>query len=88
MDGTSNSPSQAKGTANGIIEKMTTCFFETVQENKVERETAELLTFLKSDEWIAAVEHGTKQEFIDEFGDAIDPLTEKMMGAYGPDVVQ
>lgn len=88
MDGTSNAPGAAKGTANEVIGKMTTCFFEAVKEQDVERETAELMTFLKSDEWITAVEHGTKQEFIDEFGDAIDPLTEKMMGAYGPDVVQ
>lgn len=87
MDGTLNAPSAAKGTANDVIAKLTGCFFEAVKEQDVERETAELMTFLKSDEWITAVEHGTKQEFIDEFGEAIDPLTEKMMGAYGPDVV-
>jgi len=64
------------------------CFFGMVEQQEIERETADLMTFLKSDDWIAVVEHGTKQEFIDDFGDAIDPLTEKMMGAYGPDVVQ
>jgi len=67
---------------------MTTCFMETIKENDVEREAGELLSFVSSDEWIHVVEAGTKQEFIDEFGDAIDPLTEKLMGAYGPDVVQ
>lgn len=33
------------------------------------------------------MEHGTKQEFIDSFGDAISPVTEKLMKVYGPDVV-
>ena len=45
------------------------------------------MSYLGSDEWIKTVEHGTKQEFIDNLGDAIDPITEKVMGAYGPDVI-
>jgi hypothetical protein len=35
----------------------------------------------------AEIAHGTKQELIDNLGDAIDPITEKVMGAYGPDVI-
>jgi hypothetical protein len=61
---------------------------DTVKENGVERQMGELMTYVGSDEWINVVESGTKQEFIDEFGDAIDPITEKLLGAYGPDVVQ
>ena len=32
----------------------------TVQENGVERETGELMTYLASDDWIEVVESGTK----------------------------
>ena len=88
MDGTSNDPEQFAGNANEIINGLAECFFGAVQDQDIEKETADLMTYLKSDDWIAVVEYGTKQEFIDDFGDAIDPLTEKMMGSYGPDVVQ
>lgn len=76
------------GKMSGVIEKISTCFMQTIQENDVEKETGELLSYVSSDEWIRVVEEGTKQEFIDEFGDAIDPLTEKLLNQYGPDVVQ
>ena len=45
------------------------------------------MDYLTSHEWISTVEHGTKQEFIDNLGDAVDPLTSKVMNAYGPDVI-
>jgi len=73
---------------NKVMDKISTCFFETIKENNVEKETSNLMTYVTSQEWIRVVEEGTKQEFIDEFGDAIDPITEKLLGAYGPDVVQ
>jgi hypothetical protein len=88
MEKTSNNAAAAKGTANAVFKKLTNCFMDTVKENGVERQMGELMTYVGSDEWINVVESGTKQEFIDEFGDAIDPITEKLLGAYGPDVVQ
>ena len=46
------------------------------------------MSYLTSEDWINTVEHGTKQEFVDNLGEAIDPLTTKVMnGAYGPDIV-
>lgn len=45
------------------------------------------MNYLSSDEWINTVEHGTKQEFIDNLGDAVDPLTDKVLKTYGPDVI-
>lgn len=87
MDGVTTAPGSSQDGATKAIEQVTGCFMKTLQDNGVEREAGELLTYLGSDEWIKVVESGTKQEFIDEFGDAIDPLTEKLLGAYGPDIV-
>jgi hypothetical protein len=58
-----------------------------MNENGIARDAGDLMNFLWSDEWIKIVENGTKQEFVDALGDAIDPLTSTMLGAYGPDVV-
>jgi len=50
-------------------------------------EAGNFMDYVWSDEWIRTVELGTKQEFIDALGSAIDPLASQLMGAYGPDVV-
>lgn len=38
------------------------------------------------DEWVKIVETGTRQEVLDTLGEAIDPLTMKIMNVYGPDI--
>ena len=63
------------------------CWKEIIDDNGIARESGELMKYIWSDEWIKIVENGTKQEFIDALGDAVDPLTSNMMGAYGPDVI-
>lgn len=42
---------------------------------------------MSTDEFFDICERGTKQEFIDAFGEKIDPITEKIMGTYGLDFV-
>jgi len=44
------------------------------------------MDFATSDDWIDMVETGTRQEIIDTLGEGIDPLTGKLMNAYGADV--
>jgi len=63
------------------------CWVEIIKENGVASEAGNLMDYLWSPAWIETVEHGTKQEFIDALGAAIDPLANQLMGAYGPDVV-
>jgi len=63
------------------------CWVSILNSNGVSTDAGNLMNYLYSDEWIKVVENGTKQEFVDGLGDAIDPLTNKMMQAYGPDVV-
>merc|ERR1712113_950273 len=64
------------------------CWIKVIKGNDIEEEAGGLMSYLTSDEWINTVEHGTKQEFVDNLGDAVDPLTHKVMGAYGPDVIE
>lgn len=63
------------------------CWIEIIKENDVATEAGNLMNYVWSEEWIRTVEHGTKQEFVDALGEAIDPIASQMMGAYGPDVV-
>jgi len=45
------------------------------------------MEYMSTDEWFDICQRGTKQEFIDAFGDKIDPITQKVMEVYGPDLV-
>lgn len=63
------------------------CGIETFRKYEIDKEMGNLMSFLGSNEWVDIADHGTKQEFIDGLGDAVDPITEKIMGAYGPDVI-
>ena len=63
------------------------CWVGMVQSNGIEDEAGNVMNYLTSDEWIRTAEYGTKQEFVDELGEAVAPLTEKFMGQYGPDVI-
>ena len=63
------------------------CWVNILNSNNIAQPTGELMNYLYSDEWIKVAEHGTKQEFVDALGDAVDPLSSQMMNAYGPDVV-
>jgi len=63
------------------------CSVNTLKEYNIDTQAGNLMSYLGTEEWINTVEHGTKQEFIDNLGDAVDPLTESMMNAYGPDVI-
>ena len=45
------------------------------------------MKFLNSEEWLDIVENKGKQDFINMLGNAIDPLTKKILdGAYGTDI--
>jgi len=49
----------------------------------VEEETKNLLTYLNSDDWTTVAELDSNQEFNQKLAQAIDPLTQKVMGASG-----
>jgi hypothetical protein len=47
----------------------------------------DLLEYMSTEKFLDICERGTKQEFIDAFGNKIDPISQKLMNAYGPDFV-
>ena len=63
------------------------CWIETITDMDIVDEAGSLMSYMTSPEWIRVVEYGTKQEFIDALGDAVDPLSYKIMNAYGPDII-
>ena len=70
-----------------FVNKASKCVFDEIEANGVSKESADLMNFMMSDQWIDIAEYGTKQEFTDYLGDAVDPLTSKLMDAYGPDII-
>ena len=70
-----------------FMNKVSKCIFDEIEANGVSQESGDLMNYMTSDAWIDVAEYGTKQEFTDTLGDAIDPLTSKLMDAYGPDII-
>jgi len=72
---------------NQFIIKMNDSILAALKDMGLVQESKQLFDFLSSDEWINIIEMGTNQQVIDNFGAAIDPLTNKLMGVYGPDLM-
>jgi len=77
-----------KGLANvnKVIISLNDCMVETLKNNKIVEPTKKFMDFMTSQNWIDTVENGTRQEVIDALGNGMDPLTSKLMDAYGSDV--
>jgi len=73
LSGDKGDPSNGK--IGKIMNEIMTCSVDTLKNNGIDRDSGNLMNYLSSEEWINTVEYGTKREFIDNLGDAVDPIT-------------
>jgi hypothetical protein len=71
---------------NLFVIKVNDAIVEVIKEFQLVEEIGGLFEFLTSDKWLEVIERGTNQQVIDAFGDGIDPLSNKLLGVYGPDM--
>jgi len=72
---------------NQFVIKLNESIIATLNEMDLVNEMKRFVEFLFSDIWLEAVEYGTTQQVVDLLGSGIDPLTNKLLGVYGPDMV-
>ena len=64
------------------------CFGEMVGKYGVQDETKKFLDYIFSDEWTNSAEIDTEDDFQKNFSNAIDPLTQKIIGVPGDILVE
>lgn len=69
-----------------ILQDTNECVSDVIQKYDLQAEIKGIMDYTMGEDWLKIVQYGSKQELQDGFGDAIDPLTQKTMNLYGPDV--
>ena len=71
-----------------IIKDGSKCIYQIVNQNGINEEMQKAITKTQQNSWLNAIESGSQAEIVQAMGQAIDPLTNKLLGTAGGTVAK